>query len=161
DRVWGRPLGDKVQLQIIRHQGTRDQTLDLMTVRVDSNRSQAITIHLDGGRRTETAYVPPPAALQPTEKPAPPLESQNKVLAKWRPRAAPEVTDYARRGLRGDVGAPGRPVASRPISSPPDRSPSDRTFYQTKVAPFVANSVDVTAQATISADRRFVRLSLN
>jgi hypothetical protein len=25
----------------------------------------------------------------------------------------------------------------------------------------VANSVDVTAQATISADRRFVRLSLN
>src|SRR5262249_49545130 len=103
DRVWGRPPGDKVQLQIIRHHGTKDQSLELMTVRVPSNHSQAITVHLDGGRRTETAYVPPPAALQPLEKPAPALEDPSKVLARLRALADPEVTDYDRRGLKGDV----------------------------------------------------------
>jgi hypothetical protein len=33
-------------------------------------------------------------------------------------------------------------------------------LYQTKVAAFVANSVDVTAQAVLSADRRSMRVSL-
>src|SRR5207237_1418150 len=39
-------------------------------------------------------------------------------------------------------------------------APNDRTLYQTRVAPFVKNSVDVTAQAVLSADRRYVRLSM-
>ena len=32
--------------------------------------------------------------------------------------------------------------------------------YQTRVKPFVGNSLSLTAQATISADRRYVRLSV-
>ena len=34
-------------------------------------------------------------------------------------------------------------------------------MYQTKVRSFVKNTMDVTAQAVISADRRYVRVSLN
>ncbi len=33
-------------------------------------------------------------------------------------------------------------------------------LYQTRVKPFVQNSLDVTAQAVLSADRRYVRLSM-
>jgi hypothetical protein len=38
---------------------------------------------------------------------------------------------------------------------------NDRTLYQTRVSPFVKNSVDVTARAVISADRRYLRVSLS
>jgi hypothetical protein len=38
---------------------------------------------------------------------------------------------------------------------------NDRLLYQTRVKPFVQNAMDVTAQATISADRRYVRLSMS
>jgi hypothetical protein len=37
---------------------------------------------------------------------------------------------------------------------------SDRVLYQTKVSSFVKNTLDVTAQVTLSADRRSARLSL-
>jgi hypothetical protein len=36
----------------------------------------------------------------------------------------------------------------------------DRTVYQNKVQSFVANSVELTAQAVLSADRRSIRLSV-
>ena len=39
-------------------------------------------------------------------------------------------------------------------------SENDRTLYQNRVRSFVANSVDVTAQAVLSADRRSIRVSL-
>ena len=46
------------------------------------------------------------------------------------------------------------------LELPADPS-KDMVTYQTRVNPFVANSVDLTAQAVISADRRYVRLSLS
>ena len=37
ERVWGKPLGNKAQLKIIRHQGTTQETEELVTVRLQSN----------------------------------------------------------------------------------------------------------------------------
>jgi hypothetical protein len=34
-------------------------------------------------------------------------------------------------------------------------------LYQTRVKPFVQNAMNITAQAAISADRRYVRLSMS
>ncbi|HZY87933.1 MAG TPA: hypothetical protein VFE78_24070, partial [Gemmataceae bacterium] len=157
ERVWGRPLGDKAQLKIIRHQGTPEETEELVTVSVKSNLTQPVLVKLAGGRRTETAYVPPPSALEPPDTQADAGEGTGQVLNKLRALADPEMTGYE----RGGAYAPGaRPVA-RPSGVLPKRSAGERTLYQTRVAPFVSNTADVTAQAVISADRRYVRLSLN
>ena len=42
-----------------------------------------------------------------------------------------------------------------------ERGPNDRVMYQTRVSSFVSNSLDVTAQAVMSADRRSMRLSVS
>src|SRR5262249_20212564 len=64
ERVWGKPLGNKCQLKIIRHQGTPEEAEQLVTVRLGSATMKPITVKLEDGRRAETAYVPPAAALE-------------------------------------------------------------------------------------------------
>jgi hypothetical protein len=161
ERVWGRPLGDKAQLKIIRHPGTPQESEQLVTVSVKSNLTQPITVKLEGGRRTELAYVPPPSALEPPDARAPAGETPGQVLNKLRAAADPEVTGYEAGSLRGGAYAPNARPAARPSGPLPKASPGDRSLYQTRVAPFVNNTAGVTAQAVISADRRYVRLSLN
>ena len=65
----------------------------------------------------------------------------------------------AERGLSGGTAGAGRPV-SRPAPVVPRSHEKDRTVYQNKVQSFVANSLEMTAQAVLSADRRSVRVSL-
>jgi len=69
ERIWGRTLGDKAQIRVIRHQGTRNQTEKLYTVWVKSNKSEPIKIALEGGRRTQAASVPPPSSVEPPDPP--------------------------------------------------------------------------------------------
>ena len=66
-----------------------------------------------------------------------------------------------REGVRGQAGSTTSTavVSDRPAKAP-DPSPDDRSYYQTKIASFVKNSLDVTAQAVLSSDRRYVRVSL-
>src|SRR5262249_8030252 len=61
EKVWGKTMGNKAQLKIIRHQGTPEETEELVTLKLTGPASAPVTIKLEGGRRTETAYVPPPA----------------------------------------------------------------------------------------------------
>jgi hypothetical protein len=159
ETVWGRPLNGKAQLRIIRHQGTPDETEELRTVELKSRHSTPIKVKLESGRRKETAYVAPREAQQSTEAPTAPPQSSDKVLHQLRVLADPEVTGV-RSGFYGATSSMGRtPLPSR-IASQKEPSPNDRTLYQTRVKPFVQNSIDVTAQAVISADRRYVRLSM-
>jgi hypothetical protein len=47
------------------------------------------------------------------------------------------------------------------VAVKPDKNKSqEQVTYQTRVAPFFNNTIDLTAQATVSADRRYVRLSV-
>ncbi len=160
ERVWGKPLGNKAQLKIIRHQGTKDETEQLITIKMNSTISEPVLFQLDGGRRTETAYVPPPSAHDPIEdSSASASEVSDGVLNKLRQLADPEAGGFER-NTHGGIASQGRP-ASRPqgpfVSKSNDK---DRIVYQNRVRSFVANSVDVTAQAVLSADRRSIRLSL-
>src|SRR5262249_7391859 len=90
EKMWGHPLGGKVQLKVIRHQGTPDETEELRTVELKSKYSERIKLKkLDDGRRTETAYVPPRESQRAPEPPAA-VESPDKVMHQLRVLADPE-----------------------------------------------------------------------
>jgi hypothetical protein len=161
EKVWGRALNDKVQLRIIRHQGTPEETEQLLTVELKSRQSQPIKIKLADGRRKETAYVAPPE-LQREEAPAAAkaaVESPDRVLHQLRALADPEVTGVSKSFQAGTSGLPAQ--RDRQVTrKPSEPSSNDRTLYQTRVKPLIQDNVSVTAQAVISADRRYVRLSM-
>jgi len=155
DRIWGKPLGNKAQLKIIRHQGTDDETEELVTVAINSNLSKPVTVKLEAGRRTEAAYVAPPEALQQQEDIST-SRGLDAVMTKLRILSDPEITGFAAGGIRGGDLSGGTPRSVRVT----DSNSNDKTLYRTKVRSFITNSVDLTAQAVISADRRSVRLSV-
>jgi hypothetical protein len=163
ERVWGRALADKAQLKVIRHQGTPQETEQLLSIDMKSRLSQPLVLSLEGGRRTEAAEVPSEAALveEPTATATAAEEHPDAVLHQLRVLSDPELIGYEGQGMRGGVSSPGsRPLAVPSKDSSGGPSVEDRTLYQTRVQPFVSNSVDVTMQAVISADRRYVRVSL-
>src|SRR5437588_564328 len=150
EKMWGKPLGNKAQLRIIRHQGSRDETEELVTLKMLSTISEPITVKLQDGRRTEAAYVPPPSAHLAMDESAGSTSSMREdsdaVLNKLRSLADPEVTGVERGRAAGGLGTPGRPVR-RPVADAPKMNEKGRSLYQNRVAPVVTNSVDVTAQA--------------
>src|SRR5262249_20551959 len=112
-----------------------------------------VTVKLDDGRRTEAAYVPPPSAQERPEGTA--LPETPSVMNKLR-----SLTDNGSTVIDGGMraGAEGNAKVRRAAAP---RTGRDEVLYQTKVAPYVANSADVMAQAVVSSDRRYVRLSLS
>src|SRR5207237_6979219 len=62
-RLWGQPLGGKVRLEIVQHQGTAKESRRIETLRVDGAAAY-LTVKLADGRRTTVAVLPPPAALE-------------------------------------------------------------------------------------------------
>jgi hypothetical protein len=153
-RVWGRPLGGKATVEIIRHQGTPQEKRHRETVVFD--RSHGMTVALEDGRRTTAEYVPPPAPRRTTETAAAPAGPS--VLTKLRALAEGDLTGVER-PIRAGLASLGVQVPTRE-PRPGDRSPSDVMAYQTRVSPLVASGTDFTAQASVTADRRFLRLSL-
>jgi hypothetical protein len=155
-RVWGKPDFEKARLRIIRHQGTKDEHEQL--VPVDLRDLKTVKFRLDDGRRTEAAYVPPPSAQQQVEEKLSETSS-DKVLFQMRNMASSEFTGFAQNTSRGgSVG--GMPVGDRPAARSAEGRKDDRVLYQTRVASFVKDSVDLTAQAVLAADRRSVRITV-
>jgi tetratricopeptide (TPR) repeat protein len=163
EKIWGHPLGDKVQLKIIQHQGTPDEREQLLTVEMKSRTSQRIKVKLDDGRRRETAYVPPADARKKRGSADAAPDNPDKVFHELRRLADPEITGVSR-GFSCGVATPGArtvlPSQLKEGKRPPLPGDNDRMLYQTRVKPFVQNALDVTAQAVLSADRRYVRLSM-
>ncbi|HXG09183.1 MAG TPA: VWA domain-containing protein [Gemmataceae bacterium] len=156
DRVWGRPTGDKAQVEIIEHQDTPKERRRLVTV--DLKAGNTVTVKLEEGRRTTAAHVPPPA-LQRPEGPTERLASNPSLMAQLRDLASP-VEFGTEPGIRGCVGGAGLTMTREP-ARPLERPRGEEVKYETKVAQFAVNTgANVTAQAAISADRRYVRLSM-
>jgi tetratricopeptide (TPR) repeat protein len=163
EKGWGHPLNNKVQVKIITHQGTPQEREQLLTVELKSRHSERIKVKLDNGRRTQTAYVPPPSTQKKAEAPPAVLDSPNKIFTQLRDRSDPEIVGVGRSVSTG-VFSQGRPVLPSQIKSGKDTAKAipdnDRTLYQTRVKPFVQNALEVTASAVLSSDRRSVRLSM-
>ena len=159
NRVWGHPLADRAQVKVIQHQGTPQQHEDIFTV--DLKTAKPIKFVLATGRRTETAYVPPPQVVQASDGPtALTPESPDRILNQLRALSDPEVTGFDR-GFGGGAAAAGQsPLTNYRSSKVAEPSTDDRVLTQQKVSSFVKNSVEMTAQAVLSADRRTVRVSV-
>ena len=159
DTVWGRPLGDKAQLQVIQHQGTDKETSKLITV--DLKEGSTFTIDLAEGRRTQTAVVPPPALQQSAEAPGQ-EGGRGDVFTQLRNLADPELVGV-QRAFRASSGSLGSSDSREDIRLEKSR-PKDvagRRKVQNRVAPFVNEGASFTTQAVVSEDRRYVRLSVN
>jgi hypothetical protein len=164
DRVWGKPLYNKARLTVIRHQGSKDEKID-PPLTVDLSKNAPITIKLDNGRRTEAAFVPPPSAQQTPDAPLVPQSQHDQILSQLRDLADPESYSESK-GFRSGFGSPGSALVEKAKPLPGFGSPalgtSDKdNLYQTKVSSFVSNSLEVTAQAVMSADRRSMHLSIS
>ncbi len=104
EKVWGHPLGDKAQLRIIRHQGTPDETEQLLTVEVKSQSLRADQGEA-GGRAAQGDGLRA-AAVSRSKTPEPPAsapQSPDKVLHQLRVLADPEVTGVVARLQRRHV----------------------------------------------------------
>ena len=156
-RIWGKPLGSKAKLVIIKHQGTPDETRQEVVIRLD--KKHTVKVDLADGRRQKLAEVPPPGAYKRPEAKEPQAQT-SQILVKLRNLADPEYTGVES-GTRGGMGSLGGSSVPAPApKSMAGSSPGDQS-YQARVSPLGFNSVDLTAQAVVSGDRRYVRLSVN
>jgi len=159
DRVWGRPLGAKVTVEIIQHQGTADERIDIQTLVID--KTNKLTVALDKGRRTSVASVPPPSANDDAvreDKAANPDRVLNKLRAMADPTTI-EATGLRGGGFRstGTVKArnPGDIRAVSAAATDPGKVPA----FQ-KVNSFVGNALDMTAQTTVVPEKGEIRMRL-
>jgi tetratricopeptide (TPR) repeat protein len=160
ERVWGRPLGDKAQIEVISHLGTAREKRGLYTV--DLRAGNTLLIKLEEGRRNSAAYVPPPA-MQRADRPSVQAEASGvSIMTKLRDLASP-LDMGMEPGIRGGVGRAGLVAEPRELDRSAESSRNgEQVAHQTKVAQFAGNTgADLTSQAVVSADRRYVRLSLN
>jgi len=158
NRVFGHPLGDKAQLRIVRHKGTPEQREELVTVVVPKGavdtKKEPVQVKLDGGRRTHVAEVPPPATAERMNTSSKSV-STTDAISQLQQLADPSGYSFNGGSPSGVDG-----LGATPEGKLPEIGPRDEVAYQTRVSPFATNGIDVTAQAVISADRRYVRFSL-
>ncbi len=157
-RVWGKPLGEKAQLRIIQHQGTKDEDEQIVTV--DLKAGKPVKFTLTNGRRTEAAYVPPPSQQQQVEEQLAETNSDH-VLSQLRNLSSPEYSGVQHVNPNRGASMGGSPIGDRPGSRSADGQKDSRVLYQTKVSSFVKDSMDLTAQAVLAADRRSMRITVS
>jgi hypothetical protein len=158
-RVWGRPQGAKVVLEVVEHQGTpQERTLYRDTIVADfeaKNPSKEVT--LLQGRRTSVANVLPASLPTAQDERKDKLMGSDQVLNKLR-----ALSDNGMLG--GSTGVSGGFGDLPPISvkmSPGAQRSVPLPSFQGKAASVVQNGIDMTYRPVVSADRRVVGVSLN
>jgi len=154
DTVWGKTLGEKAQLRIIRNQGTPEQFEEVM--QIDLRNAKPVKVKLDGGRRSEFAFVAPPEQVKKTINKT---ELASKIQDRLRNIADPAITGSG--AIRTSVGGPGAEMA-RPEAPRADKGAADsQVMYQTRVNSFMKNAMDVTAQVVASPNGRGMQVRYN
>ena len=152
-RIWGKTLGDKAQLRVIRNQGAANQTEEVISV--DISKETPVAIKLEKGRRNELAYVPPPS-LRPSSRSEKLTLVSKDILTQLRDIADPEITGIQ----KGNSIANGEIPVDVVSNGPSGKQGADQLLYQTRVQSFMKNTLEMTAQVSMSADRRNMRVSL-
>jgi hypothetical protein len=144
DRIWGRATGDKAQLEITRYKGTPREHKSVETI--DFRLGNTLTIHLDNGRRTTGADVPPPSAMERPETLA--MVDTVGVLRQLRDMADPMSTGIEP-GLRGGST---KMATAQPVQAPTQEGkPNARQeTYQTRIASYLKGGADL--KATVKSD---------
>jgi len=150
-RNWGQTLGNRARLEIIQHLGTPKEVRKLLTVRLDD--STPVKVTLAGGRRTALATIPPPAMQRPREK-----DEGTSIYTQLRELAHPSFSGA--KGIRGGAWTPGGRPPTAQAELPSARKQSDRVAYQSGFGSRIGGGANLNAQAIVSADQRFIRLSV-
>jgi len=156
-RIWGQPLGAKATLTIIEHQGTPQETQRRETVVFD--REQTVTVALNQGRRTVSAQVPAEASWPRSHVVKQPTKKDWDVMTKMRALADPEL-EASLVGMQGGASSFGVPVQPNAAPAGPGAGNGGQIVFQAGVVPLNPTLTNLTAQATVSGDRRYVRLSV-
>jgi hypothetical protein len=160
ERVWGRPLGSKATVEVVRHQGTPQESRERHTIVLD--RSHTLKVALAGGRRVTVASVPltpPGSATAETSAEEP---SGNRVLNKLRALADATFDPAAGSGLTGGLAAlTGRSVPDprRPVQGLPKTT--DAVLYQSRVQSNVGAGLDLAAKVVVKGEQSFMELAPN
>jgi hypothetical protein len=142
DRVWGKPLGDKAQLEITLYKGTPREHTRVETI--DFRLGNSTTIHLDNGRRTTAADVPPPGAIQRPETTA--GVDTVAILRQLR-----DIADPVSTGIEPSFrGGSGKPTATVSAQAEEKQPAAQQPTYQTRIAPYLTGSADM--RATVRLD---------
>ncbi|MFN4262011.1 MAG: hypothetical protein ACK4RK_22270, partial [Gemmataceae bacterium] len=112
ERIWGRPLGGKATLEIIRHQGSPQETRERHTIVLDQRHQLAISFA--NGRRTALASVPVTLPERRAETQAG-LPAGNRTLNKLRALVEPAFANTDEEKLMGGVAGSGFEVP-KPIT---------------------------------------------
>jgi hypothetical protein len=158
-RVWGRPLGAKVTVEVIRFQGTPQERVELFTLTIDpTKKNDPIPLILEGGRRKTVASVPPPAKIEQSvreDKVVPPDQVLNKL------RALSDSSYEVTGTIKGSASSTGRQQSARMApAAPAAADPLKVPTYQ-KVQSFIGNAMDMTAQTTVNPETGEMRVRLN
>jgi tetratricopeptide (TPR) repeat protein len=154
EKVWGRPLGSKVTVEIVQHQGTPKENRQRQTIVLD--RSHTIKLNLADGRRTTVAAVPAVPPEHRTDRDAEALQG-NRLLNKLRATADPTFVEGST-GMDGGLASSGRQIASRRRASTGARLSGD-VVYQSKMATLAANSMDMTAKVVVKDGQSFMEVT--
>jgi hypothetical protein len=144
ERIWGKATGDKAQLEITKYKGTPREHKTVETV--DFRLGNTVTLHLDNGRRTTGADVPPPSAMERPET----LTTVDTVgiLRQLRDMADPESTGIES-GLRGGSTKPAT-TQTAPTLPQEGKSVARQETYQTRIASYLKGGADL--RATVRND---------
>jgi hypothetical protein len=149
-RVWGRPAGGKATLEITHFKGTPQERVQRETITLDSERT--LSVKLDHGRRTELAVVTPIEALKKLDREEV-AQRSSTALEQLQALAMPVFAGVNGSQMQAEATSLRKPAPA--AAMPEDES------RQTAVAPWFGTGVFLEAQAVVSGDRRYVRLTMN
>ncbi|HVK13696.1 MAG TPA: hypothetical protein VM597_33425, partial [Gemmataceae bacterium] len=146
-RTHGATLGNKAKLTVTRHKGTKDETVEYLTVVVDPKVADpVVTIPLEGGRRTDLAVIPSPMEMAKYKaKPAQAGQVMNKL------RALASGAPSQPGAMAGGTGAAGRPMLGETSQGGIDRRTGDIT-WSTRLGAERFVGLDIRSETTIRAD---------
>ena len=114
-------------------------------------------VNLGDGRRTQAAYVPPPSAVHPVEETVASTSDRSSLMNQLRKYSEPDSQGVTV-GFHSSTAGLGSTVMAPPPATGP--STGDHVVYESKLTSFIANTMEVTGQAVLSADRRSMRVSM-
>jgi tetratricopeptide (TPR) repeat protein len=152
ERVWGRPLGEKATVKVVRHQGTPEQTIELHTLTFSKdNPAPKIAVSLEGGRRKSLASVPPAGVVPDAgRKPEREQEVMNKL---WAMTSGNSTAS----GMKGGIGSVNHPSGAAMENTD---SPLVGLTCQASVGSIAPGGLEMRQETIMSRDGKSVQVRM-
>ncbi|QDU63536.1 hypothetical protein Pan216_44160 [Planctomycetes bacterium Pan216] len=151
-RVWGKPTGGRVTLDVVRHRGTDREVRERHTIAME-DLDKPVTVNLADGRRTEPLRVDPQA-----DHPLVAAEERGDGIS---PRM--RLRQLVEQGAFAQIAPirPSPPLAQSAFLGGVTSNVSAGAVAFDPVVTVVNDGTTLQVQSAVSADRRFVRMQLS